>query len=220
MVLQGGGNVSFWYIDAAFSFYVLSVLLFPILKRYPRALTGLIIFVGISLFYSGIIWCQDTLGEIHLFLARIPIYFSGLYIGYKMADLRFNFFALCIVSFTTYLMLGIGSMALGGRVITSYGLNFVLLYFIAPGLAIALAGLFRWMEHRKVGSFLNRLFSYIGKYSLELYLTHVMIINLMIHYHVNMNFLVFFIVSVATAVALKKLASDSLILIKSFSKTL
>lgn len=199
---------------------MLSFLLFPMLKKYPRTLTGLIILIGISLFYSGIMWCQDTLGGMHLFLARIPIYFSGLYVGYKMADLRFNFFTLCFISIASYLILGIGSMALGGRVITSYGLNFVLLYFIAPGLTIASTKLFRWMEHLKMGNLLNSSLSYIGKHSLELYLTHVMIINLMIHYHAKMNFLIFIILSVATAAILKKLASYFLILIKSFSKTL
>lgn len=117
-------------------------------------------------------------------------------------------------------MLGIGSIALGGRVITSFGLNFVLLYFVAPGLTVALAVFFRQMEHWIIGEYFNRCLRYTGKYSLELYLTHVMIIDLMLLYDTKINFLIFFIVSVATAVALKKSASYFLILIKSFSKAL
>lgn len=48
------GNVTFWYV-AAFAFYLLSVPLFPILKKYPRTITSLILLIGISLFYLGII---------------------------------------------------------------------------------------------------------------------------------------------------------------------
>lgn len=42
----------------------------------------------------------------------------------------------------------------------------------------------------------------------------------MIHYHARMNFLLFFIMSVVTAVVLKQLASYSLAMINSFSKSL
>lgn len=215
-----GGNVTFWYVSAAFAFYLLSVPLFPILKKYPRTITSLILLIGISLFYLGIIWCQDTLGRIHLFLARIPIYFSGLYVGSKITDIRFKTFTICLVSLLAYLILGIGSMVLGGRVITSYGLNFVLLYFITPGWIIALASLFRWIEQRKIGTYLNSSLRYIGKHSLELYLTHIMLIDLMLRYNTKISFLFFFVASVATAVALKKLASYFLILIKLFSNAL
>lgn len=211
-----GGNVTFWYVSAAFAFYLLSFPLFHMLKKYPLPFTALISIVGILLFYLGILWMNDTLGNIHLFLARIPIYFSGLFVGYKIKVLHFPSKILVLISLLAYLSLGMGSMLLGGRVFTLYGFNFALLFFVTPGLIVALTIAFRWMEQWKMGKLFNKLLQYIGTFSLELYFTHMLIINLICQNHMEMNFGIFLMLSIVSSVVLKKMASCFLIMVKSF----
>lgn len=158
------------------------------------------------------IFCFSAiLGELRLFLARIPIYFVGLYWGYKMRSDRLPLITLLAIAVTAYLLLG-------GRVLSSLGLNFVLLFFVVPGLVVGLTWIFESMERLTITRKCNQVCQYLGTLSLEVYFTHGYIIGIINQYQIKLNWAFFIVLSVLSAIVLKYAAKQLLTSVRLFAR--
>ena len=140
-----------------------------------------------------------------------------MYCGYKK-NRKLPKTTLLSVAVMAYFLLGGGGLLLGGRALSSLGLNFILLFFIVPGLVVGLAWLFESMESFSVTRRCNQTFNYLGTLSLEIYLTHWYMLVIMNQYQIDLNWLLFILLSILLSILLKHVANLSLKTVKEFAR--
>lgn len=154
---------TFWYVSAAFAFYLLS---YPYYKYYfskrPLLSTLIISVIGFSLYY---------ILPLDLFLGRIPIYFMGMFAS-QYVHKCFKIFPFGILAIAVYMTICYVAYRYGGRILTDHGLHFFAFIFITPGLVFLLAKCFSFLDSIKIGKLIVRYIDVIGRVSLEFYLVH------------------------------------------------
>lgn len=182
----------FWYVGAAFTFYAISWICYKYFVKYPLLVTIGLSSIGLIIFYT---FHVDTL---RLFLMRFPIYFAGMYAS-RLCNRNFNPIYLIALSVVAYGVLGICSSLLGGEIISRYGINFLMLALIAPGLSILIASICNFLNRYSVARPIISSLGYIGTMSLEIYLVHWGLICIMKKYSLEYSPLTFFAISFLVA---------------------
>ena len=187
---------SFWYISAAFAFYLLSYPYYN-LFFYKKPLLSTII---ISLI--GLICYKLLFGKIDFFLARIPIYFIGMYSS-KFVCQSFKSTPFILLSIIAYSAMSLIAWKFGGLTLSSTGLNFIFFIFITPGLVFLLSSFFKFLDNMKWGKYLNKTFNILGNYSLEIYLVHWGLLCMMKEFEWNINWFIFIGITILISFAVK-----------------
>lgn len=160
----GEGTKTFWYITLICILYLVS----PVLSKNNRRIVWGIILstIGSVLMYYG---CPEKFAEIEIAILRIPIYVVGMYCGALSSahkSVTLPILVLLALSVPLRLMAGLTSSAF----LRMYGGLYAIFMIIAYVM-------FRLNHPREVKIY--SLLTLAGAFSLELYITHVALRNLM-----------------------------------------
>lgn len=198
---------TFWYISAAFAFYIFS---YPYYKYFfqkkPLISTIIVSVIGLLLY-------RLLFGKIDFFLARVPIYFIGMYVS-RLVDKSFNPTPFILLSGITYCGMSLAAWKFGGLILSSMGLHFILFIIITPGLIFLLGKIFKFLDGLNWGTYLNKLFNFMGNYSLEIYLVHWSFLCMIQKFNWDISWGVFLGISMLSSFLVKFLATQFLIINK------
>lgn len=161
--LPNQGN---WYVYAIMLFYLLSPVLFAVLKSKNKA--------GITvLFFTTVLLPLAFLGKEQLMaVSRFPVYISGMFLSSHFSDRKMNRgnWLLCILSLLAGIaLLGFLYHSFSTSALYDYGLWWWPFILIAPSLSI-LTSLLLELAGKHI-RFLSVPISFLGKASLEILLT-------------------------------------------------
>lgn len=176
---SGTGNSFNWYIDAIWAFYLLVPILSEIAnsiskKRFYGVLIVLII-LSFSFWNSVAFLMMAT---------RLPIFFLGIYfariVSLKDSDFCINSYSVGII--LVIFFLGVALLLFSyhycPEYLWNYGLWWYPFLFITPGLCLLISFSFNKIEQYKLGKKLSFGFQFIGKYTFELYLSHILVFEI------------------------------------------
>lgn len=174
--LFGFNNQFSWYVDAIWVLYLITPILFSVVSKNfnLKKLIGIIIImltVSVAFFNS----------ELLLFFSRIPIYFIGMYFGYiavNKGDLEKRTKVILIgLMVTGFIILSL-CIVFCYSIMFNYGLFWYPFIFITPGLCILISMISDNILSKLPANFVNRGLSFIGKYTFEIYLLHVVVFEI------------------------------------------
>ncbi|MCR8912779.1 acyltransferase [Barnesiella sp. ET7] len=186
---------TFWYISAAFAFYLISYPYHALFCRRPLLSTILISILGLVLY-------KLFFGKIDFFLGRVPIYFIGMYAS-RWVNVSFKSFPFIFIGLLSYCLMALVAWRYGGLLLSEVGLHFILFIAIAPGIVLFLANLFEFINKYKWGALVNRICNKLGKYSLEIYLVHWTFLCMIKQFEWEIPWIIFVVVSIAIACILQ-----------------
>ncbi len=168
-----GGSFN-WYIGAMWLTYFLTPYLFLLLDR-TRSKCGILVSLALMLLASIAFWnCEDLI----LIAVRIPVFFLGMWLGYqeeRKLDAR------NIVLLGILFILGLAALFAADRFFPGYRWRYGLYWYpfiaIAPGLCVLISAVCRTLERGAVGRAVVSVFSFVGKYTFELFLVHVAVFD-------------------------------------------
>ena len=157
-------KITFWYVSAIFVFYFIAYFYYKhCFIKNPLIFTVVISILGIVL--------SQFAPSIHLFTARIPIFFIGMYFSlYLKKDIKISPFIL--LSILCYFLLIFLAWKYGGAVLMAKGLPFYVFILITPGFIFLLASIFSILDKTRYGKIIDKGIDWMGKLSLELYFIH------------------------------------------------
>ena len=166
-----------WYILAILTFYILTPLFFAVIKKYEwRGFLFLLALAFTACF------CFSQYEDLNIGLSRFPIYIIGLGAGLILTKVRTGqrkdvaspWIYLCVYGGG---IIGFALLFLNYQYRDSFptALQNVFLPCIltAPAIICFLCQVFEFIEKNKVGKQLVRLISFIGTFSLDIYLIHM-----------------------------------------------
>lgn len=190
--------ISFWYVCVILFFYVISYPIFFLLKKYTKLF--FIIFCAISF----IVYFQTDYAN--FVFGRIPIYFLGmllsLYTNHEFK--RHIIIIITIISLTTFILLSVLTYNWGGNYITELKIKIPSFFLITPGIIISLTKLF---DVIKIKKFVNKIFSFFGSISLEIYLVHWAILMFLKEFNIELNWILYLALSILFSLVIKQIAT-------------
>lgn len=162
-----GGRMFEWYLSSLFVFYLMFPILFHLLSRIYlnkvwEVLLPLLWASILTLFtIFNIPWWFETA------IGRVPIFVLGMLCYYNKMNFKVGLWVFSVALLPSIILYMQG-------LINTY----VLLYCLSPALIIALSYLIPWIE--KSGR-LNRMFTFLGKKSLEIYVANCIVMKFMGH---------------------------------------
>lgn len=174
--LFGFNNQFSWYVDAIWVLYLITPILFSAISKNfnLKKLIGIIIFmltVSVAFFNS----------ELLLFFSRIPIYFIGMYFGYTALNkgsldnkTKIILISLMVLGFIILSL----CMTFCYSIMFNYGLFWYPFIFITPGLCVLISMISDNILNKLPANFANRGLAFIGKYTFEVYLLHVVVFEI------------------------------------------
>lgn len=174
----GRGNDFNWYISAILLFYILT----PYFKRLVDRLSFVsnILVVGLLVLFSLPFWKTATF---IITVTRLPIYYLGVLAGKlcrqdkKMKPVYWCFIPVVFVAGVVMLRL---HLRMDTALLWYHGLYWYPFILITPPLCIAISYIAYYMEKIKVFSWLVKGISLVGKYSFEVYLVHILLIDIIL----------------------------------------
>lgn len=171
------GNEFNWYVSAMWLMYLLAPF-FASLASKLKTWRACLAVMAILLLFTVSFWYSYTF---IISIARIPIFFLGVFVAKKALDgftiHRAQGIALTIVSVLGILLLLLLSRQSPDRLWLMGGLWYPFL-LIVPGLCYLLSLLSSRLEASKAGRLVVRCFTAIGKCSFEIYLVHIFVFDI------------------------------------------
>ncbi|MBQ0098562.1 MAG: acyltransferase [Oscillospiraceae bacterium] len=151
-----------WYVPAILILYAVYPLLYKADKSTKHIFTSVLIVLLIAVNILCTIYINDFYEQFSLLIPRLPVFFVGILVAqYMLDDHRIKWPFLLIVFIVTVLILALRfKVALytrAGRLTGSI-------------LAIGIIFLYAFIRHYNILRYLGKLFGFIGKISLEVYL--------------------------------------------------
>lgn len=167
------GNTVLWYFSALFVFVIIAPAMVSLLDD-RRA------FVVVSIISSALAFLFYMHQPQMLFASRLPVFFTGIYFGklslQRKKLCRFYWFLAAAIT-----VLGTGLLYYFyhyyGDFMWSLGLYWYPFLLISPGLCILLSGIFELLETKWKMYSVGKFFSWVGKFTMEVYLFHELIIK-------------------------------------------
>lgn len=158
-----------WYVPAIIVLYLLSPLFFDCLERLGKK-NILVFFALFILIVSG--WRSNLL----MAVTRFPTYYLGMYFGKKYYEGA----APTKKQLWIWTLVGIAAMTvvpyfflIGRRYLWYYGMYWILFFFSTPACMFGVTKLLEWQEKNALGRGVNRIWSFLGTRSFEIYLCHL-----------------------------------------------
>ena len=168
-----------WYIGGILILYIISPLLKYMMDQRGLKLAGCLFAL---LFLSVLFWGSDTY---IVLLTRLPIFCLGMLYARRCAEgSKIGFCALLGLGFGA--LLGLLALKLAfaryeEAALWSYGLFWYPFILIAPAICILFAWLMQHLQRLKITEILLKGLEKIGQYSFEIYLTHLLIFDLLFY---------------------------------------
>ena len=183
----GKNNAFNWYISAILLFYILAPYLKIVCDK-VGSLPKQLLVVALLFAFSVPFWNNNTL---IVTVTRLPIFYLGMIFAKQSregAKLSWNNIAACIIFMISgFVLLWIAFHQLKDYRWT-HGLYWYPFILITPGLCVCLSLVSSLLDKCKATSWIVSILSIIGKYSFEIYLTHILIID-SVNYLVNQGVL-------------------------------
>ena len=190
---------TFWYVSAIFAFYLIS---YPYYKycfsKWPLLSTIIISVLGLLLY--------QIFPPLKLFLGRIPIFFIGMYSSLFL-EKEFKTIKFVLLSIFCYCLMSLIAWLYGGRILSDTGIHFIFFIFITPGLIILLSKILFYLNNIKIGGGIVKLCNYLGTFSLEIYLTHWIILCTINTFSWNVPWGIFIVLSFISAYIIKSISN-------------
>lgn len=163
-----------WYISAIFLLYLLSPL-FKSMAEQIKGTFGHLAVVGLLILFSV---AYHNSNNLIITITRIPIFYIGMVFG-KLCLHDGALHRRIVVGALGSTVIGTGILVLCNRYLSAYlwshGLSWYPFILITPGVCILISQAFGCVEKYRAASPVIRLLAWIGQYSFELYLVHVMV---------------------------------------------
>lgn len=177
------GIQNFTSKGAAFNWYISAILLFYILAPYFKKVVDRFdgfkqLFVVIFLFAISVpFWKSNTL---IITVSRLPVFYLGMLFA-KSSKKREKLSAYKIVVYLLVAIAGFILLWLSFEHFRDYRWSHALYWYpfilITPGLCVAVSLVMNLLDKNKVTSLIPKALSFVGKYSFEIYLTHILIFD-------------------------------------------
>lgn len=207
------GNLTFWFISAILLLYIITPIYIDLMNKNPKFITlltiNIFIFLGLIIKFT---FLNLYFGHLLIFLCRVPIFLIGIYIGnliQNMYEIKINLFFIYIVSFIS-LMFNI--LIFNSNYIS---IPFTLKYYtyipLSFGTCITLSQFLYKLDQKNIKTN-HILLTFLGTYSLEMYLLHERILLILTYsekfiiidkYHIILNLLAIFISMIASYILSK-----------------
>lgn len=166
-----------WYIGLLFVFYILAPVLFELVKNAATSLKYVMLTVLMILFTVPFIGDQGLL----IAFSRLPIFFIGMCFG-KAGVSRENVSTKGAAFITAAGIFGAVVLYIVDRYFYSYiwktGLAWYVFMFIAPFLCLLISCVSDFVSKVKPGKAILSVLEFFGKYSFELFMAHLYVIDL------------------------------------------
>lgn len=203
-----GGDLSVWFGFAILLFYLFSPAVFTCFHRRHYAVLSLVGSIIILLLFQLF---DPHISKTGIAWMRIPAYLSGMACGFrhpfriefqKGRTITAIFYSILLIAFISFPI----SKIIRETPVGLYGVYLVYLILVIPFLYIASA----LFSHLPSG--INKTFAFIGRYSLELYLIHTLLLIIFHHYGWTeccgyWMLLIIPVISLITSILVGKLAS-------------
>lgn len=213
------GNDFNWYMSAMWILYIVAPLLFKIINKINTR-KELIIIITLLVVYSIPFWNVDNL---IIIITRIPIFFIGMYMAKKSVNENYKINKKDISILTFIMVLGFSILSCFQYFfydkLWTHGLFWYPFILITPGFCFIISYISSVIKKINVGNVILKILKYIGKYTFEIYLVHILMISLVKKIidnsvDVNIKNLTVIILTLLGCILLKILTNTILILIK------
>jgi len=164
-----------WYVPCILILYFFAPIYFKLFKKnsFMATVIGIIGCFGVSC----LLWNKST---VMMMVVRFPLFFLGIYMGIqiqkKSKGNRREKLLLLVSCLVGVMWLTYNLLHFDALVLAEYGLYWYPCFLITPGLTLGLGKVAEIFEYK--AKCLDRLFIYLGKYSLEVYLWHYFLLGL------------------------------------------
>ncbi|MDO4748518.1 MAG: acyltransferase [Eubacteriales bacterium] len=164
-----------WYISAILLFYILA----PYFKKLADRFDGFkqILIVILMFAISVPFWSSNTL---IITVSRLPVFYIGMLFA-KSSKKSKKLSAYKIVVYLLVSIAGFILLWMSFEHFSDYRWTHALYWYpfilITPGLCVCVSVVMNLLDKSKVTSIIPKIFSFIGKYSFEIYLTHILIFD-------------------------------------------
>lgn len=205
-------NIFNWYISFIILMYVMSPLFYGLATSIKGKLSHFGV-VALLTVFSVIFWDTEMLVIIS---CRVPIFYIGMLFG-KYCVNNGEMTKKVVVEWMLGILLGIGLLLWAAITLTfplwEKGFYWYPFIFITPGLCLILSAVRRFLDRWAAGRFLTAALEKAGNYSFEVYLVHILCIDIAKYLVIDkgtvpnttVTWCVVIIVTVAFSVLLRKL---------------
>ena len=172
------GNFSgMWYIAASLFLYAIYPFVHKFLFDHKHTELRLLILVTMILVVTLSLYryCPDYYELIRIGLDRVSVFFVGAYIMYMSYKRQ----SINMLIGGGILLFAILSWRFSG---SSELMLLLSMIFLPLALAIIFGYVFKWVSQVRPLTIINNVFSWLGKYSLEIYIIHLLVFNLLKDY--------------------------------------
>ena len=202
------GKRVMWYVNFILVMYLLFPILFQFLRKekpHRGIRTAILVCVSFGLTIAMKFIFKDIYKNIEIELYRIPIFIIGVYYGKAIAEERkLSKIDISLIVFGILLKIG---YALGKLGIVPY-LNKIPARMVQCFYCLIIMFIFAVIAKICINTKINTVLTFCGKYSFELYITHMAIRSIMNRYGIStykiQNYLICIIASVLCSIALSK----------------
>jgi len=163
------GSLTWWFISAIFVLYIVTPFYLDFMNKNPRQITlitsMLLILLGLIIRFTVL---DSILDYLLIFICRIPIFIIGLYIGNRIINKEEIFLKNSIIYFFAILGLIISLLTVNSNFIY---IPFALRYYAYIPLSLSIC-LLATSIMDKFSDKKFKLLTFLGMYSLEIYLFH------------------------------------------------
>lgn len=183
----GKGDEFNWYVAAMWLTYLITPLLFDIIKTIKSKWQIFALVILITLM-SVPFWNAD---QYIILVTRIPLFVMGMYLGsLNDKEISKREFAVNVVAF----VMGCGLLAYFYKnyepKLWSYGLHWYPFILIVPGMCLLISGISGYLVRYKVGKWIIDALSFVGKYTFELFMMHMLLFKV-VHEWVLRGYIVY-----------------------------
>jgi len=167
------GNAVLWYFSALAVLVLIAPWMVSLLKDKRK-------FFIVSMVISVMAFIYFFFSKQMLFASRLPVYFAGMYFGelslhkVRIQRRHWGMFLTCAAAGVVLLYVCYHRY---GDFMWWWGLYWYPFLLIAPSLSMLIAGCFELLETKWKMVSVGKLFSWVGKFTMEVYLFHELIIK-------------------------------------------
>ncbi len=167
-----------WYIDCLWLFYFLAPYIYFRTQKMQNHFNA-IWFMLILLFFSIPFFRCDNL---IIMVTRLPLFFMGMYVGRLSQKKDYKLSILSVVLLIIVMIFGIMMLKYFlihySKYLWSYGLYWYPFILITPGLCLCVSLFCMLIEKNIIGKGIIKILSVVGNHTLEIYLVHVLLFEI------------------------------------------
>lgn len=205
------GNSFNWYICAIWLLYILAPYFYNHTNKIKNIFETLIFVLFLVILSVPFFKNYNYL----IMVTRIPLFFIGMCFARLSLEKDYKLSKKDIIILIILMLIGFIILKISFNkylsYLSKYGLFWYPYILITPGLCITISLLCNLIDTKKIGNLIVKLFNYIGNNTFELYLTHLLVFNivkLMYSYTIiksnsNILWLISIMISIVCAILLK-----------------